>query len=208
MRLRRLSGAIRWTFPFPADFSWIVELSVVRRRCIFPREWKGAKMEVLQNFAEWAWTRHHNPLTWYIRPLFLIPFCYAAWRRSLTGIAVALLALATSMFWFPAPARPDPRVAEFLDIEREYLLGKWGAAKFVFTAMTPVFLFALAFAFWRRSIWTGLAVIAVGSLLKIGWSLYYGGESGWTVVPPAIAGLVVIAAVMFVVRRKLGGVSH
>lgn len=79
-------------------------------------------MEMLQDFAEWAWLRHHNLLSWYIRPLFLIPFCYAAWRRSLTGIAVTLLALATSMFWFPAPAHPDPRVAEFLDVEREYLL--------------------------------------------------------------------------------------
>ena len=164
-------------------------------------------MEMLQNFAEWAWLRHHNPLSWYIRPLFLIPFCYAAWRRSLTGIAVTLLALATSMFWFPAPAHPDPRVAEFLDVEREYLLGKWGAAKLLFTAMAPLFLFALAFVFWRRSIWTGLTVIAVGSLLKIGWSFYFGGESGWAVVPPAIAGLFVITLVMFVVRRKLGWVS-
>lgn len=110
------------------------------------------------------------------------------------------------MFWFPAPARPDPRVAEFLDAEREYLLGEWGAVKVLFTAVAPLFLFALAFAFWRRSIWTGLAVIAVGSLLKIGWSLYYGGESGWAVVPPAIAGLLVITVVMVVVRRKLGRV--
>lgn len=161
-------------------------------------------MEILQDFAEWAWLRHHNPLSWYIRPLFLIPFCYFAWRRSLTGIAVTLVALATSMFWFPAPAQPDPRVAGFLDAEREYLLGEWGAAKILFTAMVPLFLFALAFAFWRRSIWIGLAVIAAGSLLKIGWSLYYGGESGWAVVPPAIAGLIVITVIMVVMKRKFG----
>ena len=79
-------------------------------------------METLQNLAEWAWTRHHNPLSWYIRPLFLIPFCYFAWRRNLTGVAATLVALATSMFWFPALASPDPRVAEFLEAERQYLL--------------------------------------------------------------------------------------
>lgn len=161
-------------------------------------------MEILQDFAEWAWMRHHNPSSWYIRPLFLIPFCYFALRRSLTGIAVTLLGLATSMFWFPAPAHPDPRVAGFLDAEREYLSGEWGPAKILFTAIVPMFLFALAFAFWRRSIWAGLAVIAAGSLLKIGWSLYYGGESGWAVVPPAIAGLIAITVVMVVVRRKFG----
>ena len=26
-------------------------------------------------FAAWAWARHHNELSWYIRPLFLLPFC-------------------------------------------------------------------------------------------------------------------------------------
>ena len=40
----------------------------------------------------WAWDRHHNSLSWYIRPLFLIPF-YFAYQRSLRAI----------MAWFPAP---------------------------------------------------------------------------------------------------------
>ncbi|MEJ2228122.1 MAG: hypothetical protein P8Y67_07795 [Alphaproteobacteria bacterium] len=164
-------------------------------------------MEFLQDFAEWAWMRHHNPLSWYIRPLFLIPFCYFAWRRSLTGIAVTILALATSMFWFPAPANPDPQVAKFLEAERQYLLGDWTSAKILFTAMIPAFFIALAYAFWRRSLWIGLAVIAASSFLKIGWSLYYGGESGWAVVPPALAGLIVIF-VIFAVARWFSGKSN
>jgi hypothetical protein len=32
---------------------------------------------------------------------FLLPFCYFAYRRSLWGIVLTLLTLATSMFWFP-----------------------------------------------------------------------------------------------------------
>jgi hypothetical protein len=161
-------------------------------------------MESLQDFAEWAWMRHHNPLSWYIRPLFLIPFCYFAWRRSPAGVAATLLALATSMFWFPAPANPDPRVAEFLEVERQYLSGPWSAAKILFTATVPAFLFAVAYAFWRRSVWIGLAVIAAGVLLKIGWSLYYGGGSGWAVVPPAITGLLAVTAIVIIVNRKYG----
>jgi ABC-type glycerol-3-phosphate transport system substrate-binding protein len=28
-----------------------------------------------EEFTTWAWERHHNVLSWYIRPLFLLPFC-------------------------------------------------------------------------------------------------------------------------------------
>jgi len=52
-------------------------------------------------FVAWAWARHHNVLSWYVRPLFLLPFCYFAYRRSLWGIVLTVVALATSMFWFP-----------------------------------------------------------------------------------------------------------
>ncbi len=55
-------------------------------------------MELLDEFLSWARARHHNPLSWYIRPLFLLPFCYFAYKRSMWGIALTLLALATSMF--------------------------------------------------------------------------------------------------------------
>src|SRR5918998_1875052 len=76
-------------------------------------------------FAAWAWARHHNELSWYVRPLFLLPFCYFAYRRSLWGIVLTVVALATSMFWFPAPERVDPGAAEFLAMEREYLTEDW-----------------------------------------------------------------------------------
>src|SRR4028119_50008 len=59
-------------------------------------------------FVAWAWERHHNVLSWYIRPLFFLPFCFFAYRRSLWGMTLSLLALATSMFWFPAPGEVRP----------------------------------------------------------------------------------------------------
>lgn len=36
-------------------------------------------MDALIDFLNWAWARHHNPLSWYIRPLFVLPFCYFAY---------------------------------------------------------------------------------------------------------------------------------
>ena len=55
-------------------------------------------MELLDEFLSRAWARHHNPLSWYIRSLFLLPFCYFAYKRSMWVIALTLLALATSIF--------------------------------------------------------------------------------------------------------------
>src|SRR4028118_660204 len=63
----------------------------------------------LDGFLSWVWARHHNELSWYVRPLFLLPFCFFAYRRSLTGILVTLLIFPTSLFWFPAPENPTRR---------------------------------------------------------------------------------------------------
>lgn len=158
-------------------------------------------MELLTDFAEWAWTRHHNPLSWYIRPLLLIPYCYFAWRRSLTGMILSVVALLTSMFWFPAPAVPDPQATAFLEAERRYLTEPWTAAKAAFAAAVPLFFLVTGLAFWRRSVLTGLAAINVASLMKIGWSFQYGGITGWTVVAPALTGLLAINVAGLVMTR-------
>jgi hypothetical protein len=81
--------------------------------------------QLLADFGDWAFDRHANALSWYIRPLFLIPLAWSARRRSGWGIAGTLVALATSIFRFPAPARPDPQILEFLDVEREWVTGTW-----------------------------------------------------------------------------------
>ena len=38
------------------------------------------------NFIEWSFTRHQNILSWYIRPLFIIPIMIGALRKSYTVI--------------------------------------------------------------------------------------------------------------------------
>lgn len=39
-------------------------------------------MEWMNEFLGWVWARHHNELSWYVRPLFIVPFCWFAYRRS------------------------------------------------------------------------------------------------------------------------------
>ena len=124
-------------------------------------------MELLDAFLSWAWARHHNLLSWYIRPLFLLPFCYFAYRYGVKGIALTLLTLATSMFWFREPEQPDPEAIEFLAAEKEYLTGDWTLAKALMTLLVPASFAALALAFWKRSLFYRLVVINAMMLTKI-----------------------------------------
>ena len=55
------------------------------------------------NFFEWAFTRHQNTLSWYIRPLFIIPIVMGAYKKSYSLIFFSIFCLFTSMFWFPKP---------------------------------------------------------------------------------------------------------
>lgn len=160
-------------------------------------------MDWLNDFLMWAWARHHNVLSWYIRPLFLIPFCYFAYKRSWKGIVFTLIALATSMFWFPAPdmATIDPQVIEFLKMEEEYLTGTWDAQKILLSLIVPVSFTLLGIAFWKRSIWWGLAIVNFMAISKIVWSIVFGRESAAALIPPAVIGLAICnAAIYFGVR--------
>jgi hypothetical protein len=162
----------------------------------------------VDEFAAWAWARHHNELSWYVRPLFLLPFCWFAYKQSLWGITLTIVALATSMFWFPAPERVDPRAAEFLAMEREYLTSDWSLWKVLLALLVPVSFAALAVAFWRRSLVWGLAVINAMVLVKIAWSFYFGEESGGlTLLPSALVGLAVCDAVILYVINRMRRVS-
>ncbi|WP_346133052.1 hypothetical protein [Lentzea roselyniae] len=161
-------------------------------------------MEWLNELAAWAWARHHNELSWYIRPLFLLPFAYFSYRRSGWGIAVTLVALATSMAWFPAPEHPAPGAIEFLAAEREYLLGEWTLAKIAVALLVPVMLGGLAAALWQRSLIWALVAINGGGLSKIVWSFVVSDTAGaMQLFYPAAAGLVVVnAVVLFMWRRR------
>jgi hypothetical protein len=163
----------------------------------------------IDEFAAWAWARHHNELSWYIRPLFLLPFCYFAYKRSLLGIVLTVVALGTSMFWFPAPERVSTQAAEFLAAEKEYLTGGWPLWKVMLALVVPISFAALAVAFWKRSLVWGLAVINTMVLVKIAWSFYFGDESGGlTLLPSALVGLAICdAVILYVVRRMRKGSS-
>jgi hypothetical protein len=155
-------------------------------------------------FVAWAWARHHNVLSWYVRPLFFLPFCYFAYRRSLWGVVLTLLALVTSMFWFPAPEHASPAVNEMLASERQYLTANWTLWKVLIALLVPLTFAALGLAFWKRSLVWGLAVVNAAILFKIAWTFLFSTEAGaMSHLPAAVLGLVVCDALILYVMREI-----
>ena len=154
-------------------------------------------------FVAWAWARHHNVLSWYVRPLFILPFCFFAYRRSLLGIVLTLLALATSMFWFPAPEHTGAAVNEMINAEEAYLTADRTLWKVLIALLIPLTFAALGLAFWRRSLAWGLAVVNAAILFKIAWTFLFSTEAGaMSHLPAAVLGLVVCdALILYIIRR-------
>jgi hypothetical protein len=166
--------------------------------------------EWLTELASWAWARHHNVLSWYIRPVFFLPFCFFAYRRSWAGITATLVALATSMAWFPAPANPDPAVIQMLQVERDYLLGEWTAAKVAMSLLVPLIFFGVAAALWRRSFGWALLVINAAFLVKIAWTFFYDAEGAGAQahLQAVVIGMVLVNVVLVAAARWLERSAH
>lgn len=157
----------------------------------------------LRKTFDWAYARHTNKMSWYIRPLWILPLGYSAWQRSPKGIGWSLAGLVSSMFWFPEPDAIDPKVQQFLDMEKEFLLEPTPAKLLSLTAI-PIKMSLLLAAFWHRSPGSGLLVVNQIAVLKVIWSLRNGGESGRAVIKPAVVGLVVSNAAIIGFARQRG----
>jgi hypothetical protein len=94
-------------------------------------------------------------------------------------------------------------VVEFLEMEKEYLTGSWNLSKVLIALMVPASLSALAIAFWKRSLLVGIVVIVFIALAKISWSVAWGGQSGRSVLAPAMIGLLMCIILIFIGFKKL-----
>ncbi|QNU65779.1 hypothetical protein EHE19_012780 [Ruminiclostridium herbifermentans] len=153
-------------------------------------------------FFNWAFARHHNVLSWYIRPLFIIPIIVFAFKKSLTGIFATIFALFTSMFWFPSPETSSPQIMTFLAYEMEYLKGEWTTPKIIMSLTVPMFFIALILAAWKRNWRLLLGVVIGAAILKIAWSVIFSGEAGMTILKPAIIGLIFCIAGIYIYKKS------
>ena len=153
-------------------------------------------------FFNWAFERHHNVLSWYIRPVFIIPIIFFAFKKSMTGIFASIFALFTSMFWFPAPESSSPQVLSFLAFEMEYLKGTWTASKIIMSLSVPIFFILLIIAAWKRNWKWILGVVIAAAALKLLWSVVFGGEAGMSILKPAITGLIICIGGFYYYKKR------
>ena len=156
-----------------------------------------------QTFFDWVFDRHHNQWSWYIRPFFLIPFCYFAYKHSWTGMSMTIFCLFTSMFWFNRPEVVSNNVKTFLQFEKDWLYGEWNYKKIILIITVPISFMALGLAFWKRSLIMGLGVVVLMASGKIIWSIQNAGESGKAIIIPAIFGLIICCGLIFYGFKRL-----
>ena len=141
------------------------------------------------SFFEWAFTRHQNTLSWYIRPLFIIPIVMGAYKKS--------------MFWFPKPEIVDVKVIEFLNFEKTYFTSGWSIEKVIILATILAFFTAIISLTWSRRWYGLLATVVIGAFLKVAHSLLFSGGSGISIVKPAVLGLILcILVIYFIFKRR------
>ncbi len=154
-------------------------------------------------FFDWVFARHHNQWSWYIRPVFLIPFCFFAYKRNWAGISITIFCLFTSMFWFNSPEVVSDSVKTFLQFEKDWLYGEWNYKKIMLIITVPVSFIALGLAFWKRSLLMGLGVVVLMATGKIIWSIYNAGQSGKSIIVPAILGLIICILFIYFGFKRL-----
>lgn len=156
-----------------------------------------------KNYFNWAWSRHHNPLSWYIRTVALVPYMYFSYKKSITGMMFSVFMLATSMAWFPSPEQPTKEAIAFLELEYEYLTSGWTAYKILMALTIPVMFVLLGMAFWKRNFLYGGYVVVGANGIKIIWSFIEGRQSAWTIIPVAAFGTILtIVLIYFGAKRE------
>ncbi len=116
---------------------------------------------------------------------------------------LSIFALFTSMFWFPKPEIVSKNVIDFLEFEKEYLHGEWNLSKILLSFTIPISFIALGLAFWKRSLIMSIAVVLLMATGKMVWSIQNAGESGKSILIPAILGLLICCGLIFYGFKRL-----
>lgn len=150
---------------------------------------------------DWAFQRHLNPLSWYIRPIFLIILAYFAYKRSWKGLIATFVLMMSSMVWFPAPETINPQMQTVLEFEKMLLSDPVSAIATLIFMM--IFVVLIGAAFWRHSLKLGIIIINITLIGKVVLSLLLTGEDGWAPLGNTIFGLILINGIgLFLIFRK------
>jgi hypothetical protein len=158
----------------------------------------------LIDVASWSWARHHNILSWYVRPLFLLPFCFFAYRRGL--VASRSRSSRSSRRWRGSGARAaGPGGCRDAAGGARLPVWAWTVGKIVIALLVPVVFGGIAVALWRRSIGWALVVINGAVLFKVAWTYFFDAEGAGADahLPAALVGLSIVDVALVLAIRWL-----
>ena len=153
-------------------------------------------------FFMWAFQRHRNILSWYIRPLFIIPIIWSAYKKRFSGISISIFGLFTSMFWFPKPNITNPEIVKFLNFEANYLKSGWTMDKIALFFTVIIFFIFIIVSTWTKNWKLLLLILIATAILKIFNSYLLTGNSALSMLKPAVAGLIICMIAVFVLKKK------
>lgn len=158
---------------------------------------------MLEELLDWAFQRHLNPISWYIRPIFLLILCFFAYKRSWKGLLITFIVMTSSMVWFAAPDHIDPQMQQVLEFEKKVLSTPLSASITLVTMFS--FLSLVILAFWKRSLKWGLIIVNITVVGKLILSLILTGEAGWGTFPVTIFGLITVNLIALLVYKYING---
>ena len=153
-------------------------------------------------FFTWAFQRHYNILSWYIRPLFIIQIIWSAYKKLFSGISISIFGLFTSMFWFPKPNITNPEIVKFLNFEANYLKSGWTIDKIVLLFTVIIFFVFIIVSTWTKNWKLLLLILIATAILKIFNSYLLTGKSALSMLKPAVTGLIVCMIAVFYLKKK------
>ncbi|WP_142506427.1 hypothetical protein [Melghirimyces algeriensis] len=155
----------------------------------------------LHDFLDWAFARHLNPLSWYIRPIFLMIICIFAYKRSWKGMVTTFFLMTSSMVWFPPPQTIDPRMQAVLEYEKMLLQDPLSATLTIFVGV--IFVVLACLAFWKHSLKMGLVILNAMLIGKVVFGLIFTGENGWAPIGNTLFGLIIVNGIaVYLLYRK------
>ena len=153
-------------------------------------------------FFMWAFQRHRNILSWYIRPLFIIPIIWSAYKKRVSGISISIFGLFTSMFWFPKPNITNPEIVKFLNFEANYLKSGWTIDKIALFFTVVTFFIFIIISTWTKNWKLLLVILIAAAFFKIFNSYLLTGKSAFSMLTPAVTGLIVCMMAVFFLKKK------
>lgn len=161
-------------------------------------------MSMFYDMLNWAFERHLNPLSWYIRPIFLIFLAFFAYKRSWKGLLITFLVMTSSMVWFPAPGKIDPQMQVVLELEKQLLSSPLTALATL--GVAALFVGFVGVAFWKHSLKLGLIALNATLIGKMVLTLLFTGDNGWAPLGNTIFGLVLVnglgLAILWWMKRR------